>query len=143
MERARRGNQAALTELVERHHLPLVSYLYYATSGQRFLAEDLAQEAMFKLVKNLMAYQAGRPFKPWLYTIAANLVRDHFRRLETRKTEPWSEVLEANAAQPDPEPETALLLAEQNNDFSTAILKFKRTAALGIYAAFLPGAQPE
>lgn len=123
IEQAQRGDRAALTGLVERHHAPLVGYLYHATNGRRDLAEDLAQEAFIRVVQNLSAYQPGRPFKPWLYTIATNLVRDHYRRLDTRRTAEWSDALEDAAARPEEDPEAAFLTAERGGAVSAALLQ--------------------
>ncbi len=83
-----RGDKAALTPLVERHHSPLIGYLYRMTGGDRQLAEDLAQEAFLRALRGIAGYRYPRPFKPWLYAIATNLARDHYKRADTRRTEP-------------------------------------------------------
>ena len=61
------------------------------TNADRALAEDMAQETFVKIMHNAASYHPGRPFKLWLYAIATHLVRDHFRRLETRSTEAWDD----------------------------------------------------
>lgn len=79
------GDQVALTALVRRHHAPLLGYLYRVVGGDRPLAEDLAQETLLRLVRQ-RTYQSGRPFRPWLYTIATNLARDHFKSAAVRQS---------------------------------------------------------
>jgi RNA polymerase sigma-70 factor (ECF subfamily) len=79
-----RGNQNDLIALVERHHSPLLGFLYRMTGGDRALAEDMAQEAFLRVLRSIRHYQYPRPFKPWLYQIAVNLARDHFKRADTR-----------------------------------------------------------
>jgi RNA polymerase sigma-70 factor (ECF subfamily) len=81
-----RGSADDLAVLVERHHGPLLGYLYRMTGGDRPLAEDLVQEAFLRVLRSIGQYQYPRPFKPWLYAIATNLVRDHYKRAETRYT---------------------------------------------------------
>ena len=44
-------------------------------------AEDLTSEVFVRLVENIHRYQdTGHPFLAWLYTIARNLLTDHYRR---------------------------------------------------------------
>lgn len=78
------GNAQALATLVERHHSLLLGYLYRLTGGHRPLAEDLTQEAFLRAVRRIAQYQYPRPFKPWLYAIATNLARDHYKQAEQR-----------------------------------------------------------
>jgi RNA polymerase sigma-70 factor, ECF subfamily len=82
--RVQRGHTADLAVLVERHHNPLLGFLYRLTGGDRALAEDLTQEAFLRALRSIQQYQPARPFKPWLYAIAVNVVRDHFKRAEVR-----------------------------------------------------------
>lgn len=79
------GKSTALAMLVERYHSPLLSYIYRLVGGDRPLAEDIAQETFLHILQR-SGYQAGRPFKPWLYAIATNLVRDHFKSAVVRRT---------------------------------------------------------
>jgi RNA polymerase sigma-70 factor, ECF subfamily len=82
--RVQRGHTADLAVLVERHHSPLLGFLYRLTGGDRALAEDLTQEAFLRALRSIQQYQPMRPFKPWLYAIAVNVARDHFKRAEVR-----------------------------------------------------------
>lgn len=82
--RVQRGHTADLALLVERHHGPLLGFLYHLTGGDRALAEDLTQEAFLRALRSIRQYQTSRPFKPWLYAIAVNVARDHFKRADTR-----------------------------------------------------------
>src|SRR5262245_56119811 len=77
------GDQQALATLVTRHHAPLLGYLYRLTGGNRPLAEDLIQETFLRLLRQ-RARLADGPFKPWLYKIATNLTRDHFKSAAVR-----------------------------------------------------------
>ncbi len=83
--RVQRGHTSALAPLVERHHSPLLGFLYRLTGGDRPLAEDLTQETFLRALRSIQQYQTSRPFKPWLYAIAVNVARDHFKRAETRR----------------------------------------------------------
>lgn len=80
------GKTDSLDELVKRHHSNLIGFLYRMTGGDRPLAEDLAQESFIRIFKALHKYQYPRPFKSWLYAISINLVRDHYRQAEIRRS---------------------------------------------------------
>ena len=82
--RVQRGGAVELAVLVQRHHSPLLGFLYRLTGGDRSLAEDLTQEAFLRVLRSIQQYQPARRFKPWLYAIALNVARDHFKRAETR-----------------------------------------------------------
>lgn len=71
-----RGDRAALAALVERYHAPIYRYLLRLTA-QPELAEDLTQDCFVRLVRCGGLYAYPRPFRPWLYTIAANTLRRH------------------------------------------------------------------
>ncbi len=79
------GDQVALAALVTRHHAPLLGYLYRLVGGDRQLSEDLVQETLLHVLRQ-RTYQSDRPFKPWLYTIATNLVRDYFKSAAARRS---------------------------------------------------------
>lgn len=82
--RALEGNRAALAELVERYHGPLLKFLFRMT-GQAQSAEDLAQETFIRL----LTYRGIAPgrFRPWAFRIAHNLACDHLRSAAVRRVQ--------------------------------------------------------
>jgi RNA polymerase sigma-70 factor (ECF subfamily) len=73
------GNQAAFTELFERHAGSVYGFLVRRL-GDNALAEDLYQEAFLRLHRARHTYDSGRPFRAWLFTIVHNLLNDALRR---------------------------------------------------------------
>jgi RNA polymerase sigma-70 factor (ECF subfamily) len=73
------GDAQAYAILVNRYQRPIFNLLLRMT-GCRDTAADLAQEAFVKAYENLERFKLGEKFFPWLYAIAANLARDHWRR---------------------------------------------------------------
>jgi RNA polymerase sigma-70 factor, ECF subfamily len=71
-----RGDRSALTELVGRYHAVLLRFLYRMTYDGG-AADDLVQEAFLRMI----TFHGKTPsrFRPWAYTVAANLARDSFR----------------------------------------------------------------
>ena len=78
MERLAAGHEAALNELMERHATPVFHFLCRMV-GNEDDANDLAQETFVRVFKSAKSFRAGERFSTWLFTIAANLARNHFR----------------------------------------------------------------
>jgi RNA polymerase sigma-70 factor (ECF subfamily) len=82
--RLQSGDSEALDELIGRYYVAIRRYLYRLAGGNGALSEELTQETMFHLIQGIGGYDAARPFRPWLYTIATNLFRNHLKRAEHR-----------------------------------------------------------
>lgn len=76
--RARRGDEAAWEGLV-REHQQLVFRLAYLLLGDRDEAEDVAQETFVRAFRAVDRFDASRPLRPWLLSIATNLTRNRRR----------------------------------------------------------------
>lgn len=72
------GRTAAYAVLVERHQRRLFLTLRQLTRSDRD-AEEIAQDAFVRAWENLRAFDAARPFFPWLSRIALNLWRNRLR----------------------------------------------------------------
>ena len=78
MERLAAGQDTALNDLMERHATPVFHFLCRMV-GNEDDANDLAQETFVRVFKSRNSFRAGERFSTWLFTIAANLARNHFR----------------------------------------------------------------
>ncbi|GBD08523.1 ECF RNA polymerase sigma factor SigX [Candidatus Thermoflexus japonica] len=79
IRRAQGGDPEAVGWLYDRYYLPIYRYFRIRLEDQE-LAEDLTAEVFVRMVEHLPRYRArGRPFLAWLYTIARNLLMDHYR----------------------------------------------------------------
>jgi RNA polymerase sigma-70 factor (ECF subfamily) len=78
MERLIAGHDAALNDLMERHATAVFRFLC-GMVGNEEDANDLAQETFARVFRARMSFRSGEKFSTWLYTIAANLARNHFR----------------------------------------------------------------
>lgn len=83
IRRARRGEEAAITALVEAHQAP-VYHLCYRLLGNSGEAEEAAQETFMRAFQHLRAYDPRRPFKTWLFAIASHYCIDRLRRQHWR-----------------------------------------------------------
>jgi len=78
MEKLQAGHDAALNDLMERHATPVFHFLCRLTGNEED-ANDLAQETFVRVFKSSKSFCPEQKFSSWLFTIAANLARNHFR----------------------------------------------------------------
>ena len=76
---ARAGEEAAVDELFGRVW-PLSWHWAYGVTGDRMLADHVAQEAVLRAFRTLDRFDPARPFRPWLKRITVNLAIDELRR---------------------------------------------------------------
>ncbi len=74
-----RGQTEAFGVLVRRYERELYGYLRRYL-GDSSLAEDVFQNTFLQLYLKSSQYEAGRPVRPWLYTIATHQAIDALRR---------------------------------------------------------------
>lgn len=83
MGQALGGSQPAFEQIVRRYQRPVLSLLVRLT-GDRALAEDLAQETFVKAFRNLAAFDVTRRLSTWILRIAHNTGIDAMRRRRIR-----------------------------------------------------------
>jgi RNA polymerase sigma-70 factor, ECF subfamily len=119
MERLMAGRDAALNDLMARHAMPVFHFLCRRV-GNEDDANDLAQETFVRVFKSRKSFRTDERFSTWLYTIAANLARNHFRwrsrhpavSLET-ETSDADQTLGSTLTANDPAPNEQTLAAER------------------------------
>lgn len=75
-----------LRALYAEHGGPLLGYILRLTGGDRQQAEDVVQETLLRAWRHPEAL-SGRPVRPWLFTVARNLVVDAHRARQARPPE--------------------------------------------------------
>jgi len=78
MERLQRGHDAALNDLMERHATAVFHFLCRMLANEED-ANDLAQETFMRVFRSRQGFRLDQRFSTWLFTIAANLARNHIR----------------------------------------------------------------
>lgn len=79
MLRAARGSDRAFEELYNRHARRLQGFFARRLGADSDLAADFMHDAFLRLYAARERYSEGRSFRAWLYTIAYNLCKNHFR----------------------------------------------------------------
>lgn len=104
-----RGDERAF-EVLFRRYAPVVHAMTRRALHDEELAKELTQQTFYRLHGARADFRDGAKLKPWLLTIAMNLVREHWRQ---RKRRPQADVdLDARAA---PTPEASALELEQRS----------------------------
>lgn len=78
---AQAGEAGGMESLIEAYGPRLYGYFLRAT-GSHHDAEDLLGELWLRIVKTIKSYDDRGKFEPWLFRIAANMVRDRIRRIK-------------------------------------------------------------
>ena len=79
------GDDAAFRVLFERYS-PLLFRLTRPQLPSDELAEETLQQTFFRLHRARHSFRRGSTVRPWIITIAKNLVREYWRTSQTRKT---------------------------------------------------------
>lgn len=80
------ADAATFAALIERYESRLMRYLSRFTAADRELAEDIFQEAMIKVYRNLNGYNPKWPFSGWIYRIVRNEAFNQLRRRKMQNT---------------------------------------------------------
>lgn len=113
--RARAGDTAAFTALVDEYQRPIYN-LCYRMLGESNEAEDAAQEAFLRAYTRLGSYDTQRPFKTWLFSIASHYCIDLLRkrRLIWLSIDDDSRPVEPELFEPSAGPEDASVAREKS-----------------------------
>lgn len=79
-------------ELLASHHTNVFAFLY-RLCGDPNLAEDLMQETFVRALRASERYEHRGKVSTWLFSIAANVARDHWRRQKRQPSVPLEEGL--------------------------------------------------
>jgi RNA polymerase sigma-70 factor (ECF subfamily) len=78
MLRVRDGDSASFTQLLDRHRIPVIHFLYRMVQNQA-VAEELAQEVFLRVYRSRTSYEPTAKFTTWLFRIATHLALNCIR----------------------------------------------------------------
>jgi RNA polymerase sigma-70 factor (ECF subfamily) len=79
MGNVRDGDIRQLAHLFDRHHVGLYNF-YLRMTGRKQVSEDLVQEVFFRMLKYRHTYEGDGEFTAWMYRLARNVQKDHYRK---------------------------------------------------------------
>jgi RNA polymerase sigma-70 factor (ECF subfamily) len=100
----------AFEAVVSAHHGEIYRYLQRVI-GRAGDADDLSQETFLRAFRAYRALPGDANVRAWLFSIATNLARNHFRS-ETRRRRAYDEVRVSVRQVADPAPEAMLVSRE-------------------------------
>ncbi len=83
VERARRGDRVAFTQLF-RQHRSIVAAIVYRMMGPTADLEDVVQEVFLQVHRSLPDFRGQAKFSTWLHRVAVNVVLMQRRRAKSR-----------------------------------------------------------
>ncbi len=79
-----KSDSLAFGELYEAYYSQILNYIYRCTLN-RAIAEELTSNTFFKALRSMKTYVPRTPFHCWLYRIATNEIRMHWRKEKIRR----------------------------------------------------------
>lgn len=139
VEAAVSGNVDAFGELYRRHYELIYRYNFFRLRSAPD-AEDLTGQVFLNAWRSIGRFQVGQvPFNAWLYTIAHNLLANHYRNRQRRAETAIDENTDkaAGAGSMIVNPEVEIEKKWRNETLRQAILSLKEEQQLVIYFRFI------
>jgi len=136
IEAAQEGNKEAFGKLIMIHQRRLMRTVLILT-GRRDSAMDIVQDAFVKAWGALENFESGRPFYPWIATIARNLALNYIKRNSREQSLDEIEPLAGNIPDESGNPLDNLIAKETDKKFAAALLalpeQFRAVFVLRMY----------
>ena len=84
LRRAKHGDEAAFTAIVQLYRAPLQNYIARALGGDQATAEDLCQEIFLRMQRSIGGFDGRCLFTTWLFQVAKHRIVDELRARERR-----------------------------------------------------------
>jgi RNA polymerase sigma-70 factor (ECF subfamily) len=137
VDQAKSGDPEAFAKLYDAYVERVSRYIYFRVADDRDM-EDLVSQAFLKAWEHLDRYTPGTsPFIAWLYTIARNLVIDHYRTKKNNLPLEEARAFPSELELPDEMAQTHFDL-EAMRDGLQALSKDQQQALVLKYIAGLP-----
>jgi RNA polymerase sigma-70 factor (ECF subfamily) len=136
--KAARGDSKAF-EIIVRAFQGSVFSIAWRLSRNRDDALDLSQEIFLHLYNNLHKYDPEKPFKPWLYRVAANFTLNYMKKKKL-KTVSLDAVMEKRPiADPRSLPAYRIVQYEEHSQLNEAVSQLPPTYGLPIALYYAKG----
>lgn len=118
MELFQGGYDEAFTEIVERYRDKIHNFIFRYTRNH-LDCEDIVQETFFRVYRSRHSYERIARFSTWLYTIANNLARSHYKKNSRLKT---TSIFETDSNNQEYEIDIVDTEQTPDNDVNTSIM---------------------
>jgi RNA polymerase sigma-70 factor (ECF subfamily) len=124
IRRAQCGDRQCLGQLAKQARSRLYTYAYRLTQKDD-LAQEIVQESLLEMCKVIGKLKKADRFWPWLYGIAINKLRHHYRTEQTQRKVAISSMKRKNAMKDQQDGLENLVSEELKNIVSTAMKKLR------------------
>ncbi len=105
--------------IFEIYYKRVYNYIYYRIND-RNITEDLTSEVFKRVLIKMETYSEKKaPFEVWLFTIARNMVNDHFRSVKKQKIFSLDTIMELISREKNPE--DIIVTSETNTQLLKAV----------------------
>lgn len=101
------GDKLAFDELYKRYEKKMFYFFYRKLREHQEKAEDFLHDLFMKLIEKPEYFDTSKSFAPWLYSVAHNMVKNEYKKMEVRKIM-------------DTESDTMRVVAKQNSPMVSA-----------------------
>jgi RNA polymerase sigma-70 factor (ECF subfamily) len=84
MKMVQNGNISAFEIIYKRYSRQLLQFFFRMLNQNEDVAQDFLQEVFLKLLDKKKYYDPQRKFSTWMYTMAANLCKNEYRRINNK-----------------------------------------------------------
>ena len=84
MSQIKNGQLQQLNELFNRYSKRIYNYFLKSTM-ERDDSDDLTQELFIRVMKYRKSYKDGQKVQFWIFQIARNMLKDHFKKMKVHK----------------------------------------------------------
>jgi RNA polymerase sigma factor (sigma-70 family) len=93
MQKLSRGDKRAFNELYTRFSPALMRYFHRMLWRDKEKAEDFVQDFFMKLIRQPESFDTKRKFSTWMYSVAHNMCKNEYRKMEIRKPAEFESVV--------------------------------------------------
>lgn len=93
MSRVVRGDKRAFDTIYTRYSGALIRYFHRMLWRDKEKAEDFVHDFFMKIIKQPEAFDSKRKFSTWMYSVANNMCKNEYRRMEIRKPAEFESVI--------------------------------------------------
>ena len=87
MRAVQSGEPRAFEVLYDRYSERLLNYFYRMLGNHRENAHDMLQDLFLKIINKPHLFNPEKRFLTWIYTVAANMCKNEYRRRDIRRIE--------------------------------------------------------
>jgi RNA polymerase sigma-70 factor (ECF subfamily) len=114
--------------------------ILFRLTGDHHTAEDLFQETFLRAYRGISRYEGKSKPSTWIYSIALNVYRDHYRR--NRKSRQDIRIEDAGlffTAEPGSSPEEAFLMKEERRELQALLVSLRPAMRVPVVLFYIEG----